>query len=72
MPYELPKAADVQGQVVRTLTVGKQRAGYYADKEKAVRWGGRNEIGERVGSSVYFYCVDADEFSAIRRMVILK
>jgi hypothetical protein len=79
LPYELPKAADVRmtifdvrGQVVRTLTVGKQRAGYYVDKEKAVHWDGRNETGERVGSGVYFYRVDADEFSAIRRMVILK
>ena len=35
-------------------------------------WDGKNEMGERVAGGVYFYTLQTPEFSATRRMVILK
>ena len=79
IPYQLAHAADValtiydiKGVLVRRLDLGYQMAGYYADRTKAAYWNGRNNLGESVGSGVYFYQLRAEDFSAIRKMVILK
>ena len=79
IPYQLGTSSDVQitiynaaGRVVRTLTLGHQSEGYYTDRNRAAYWDGRNVIGERVSSGVYFYTLTADQFSATRKMLILK
>jgi len=79
IPYQLSKPNDVQirifnvsGQLVRTLSPGYQRAGVYADKNQAAYWNGRNETSERVSSGVYFYTIQAGDFSATRKMLIAK
>ena len=58
--------------MVRQLHLGHQPVGYYTDKKKAAYWDGRNNLGETVGSGVYFYHLQADDFSATRKLVILK
>ena len=63
---------DIKGAVVRRLDLGHQMAGYYTDRTKAAYWDGRNNLGESVGSGVYFYQLQTEDFSAIRKMVILK
>ena len=60
------------GQVVRTLDVGHQTAAVYESRSKAIYWDGRNEVGEQVASGVYFYTLTAGDFSATRKMLILK
>ena len=79
MPYELATDTDVritiynaQGVVIRTLRLGQQSAGYYTDRERAAYWDGRNAFGEQVASGVYFYQLETDTMSALRKMVILK
>ena len=79
MPYELATDTDVRitiyasnGVVVRTLHLGQQSAGYYTDRERAAYWDGRNAHGETVASGVYFYQLETDEISSLRKMVILK
>ena len=79
IPYELATDTDVritiynaQGVVVRTLQLGQQSAGYYTDRERAAYWDGRNAFGEQVASGVYFYQLETDTMSALRKMVILK
>ena len=79
MPYRLAHAADVtltiygtEGAMVRQLDLGYQPSGYYTDKIKAAYWDGRNNLGEPVGSGVYFYQLQAGDFSATRKLVILK
>ena len=79
IPYHLAKASDVQitiydarGVVVRLLDLGHQRAGYYTDRSRAAYWDGRNEFGERVATGIYFYQLQADNMSFLRKMVILK
>ena len=63
---------DIQGALVRQFNLGHQKAGYYTDRTKAAYWDGRNEIGERVASGVYFYTLTTDDYTGTRRMVILK
>ena len=79
IPYHLAKPADVtltiyglNGAVVRTLALGNQNAGMYQSRNHAAYWDGRNVDGEHVASGVYFYTLTAGEFSATRRMLILK
>ena len=79
IPYRLAQDAfvtltiyDGNGQMVRTLDVGHQTAAVYESQSKAVHWDGRNEFGETVASGVYFYTLTAGDFSATRKMVILK
>ena len=79
IPYRLAEDAfvtltiyDGSGRVVRTLDVGHRIASAYENRSKAVYWDGRNGLGERVASGVYFYHLSTGEYSATRRMVILK
>ena len=79
IPYHLAKPAEVtltlytaDGKVVRTLELGHQPAGFYQNRSRAAYWDGRNEVGERVASGVYFYTLTAGEFSTTRKMVIRK
>ena len=79
IPYQLADSADVtltiydtQGVLVRQLDLGYQQAGYYTNRTRAAYWDGRNNLGEAVGSGVYFYHLRAGDYSAIQKMVILK
>ena len=79
IPYRLAEDAfvtltiyDLSGHLVRTLNVGHQIAAVYESESKAIYWDGRNDVGERVASGVYFYTLTAGDFSATRKMVILK
>ncbi len=79
IPYHLAKDADVtlhiyavNGALVRTLALGHQAAGMYQSRRRAAYWDGKNEFGESVASSVYFYKLTTDGFMATRKMLILK
>ena len=79
IPYRLSHASDVditiydtRGMVVRRLDLGHQMAGYYTDRTKAAYWNGRNEHGGSVASGIYFYQLRVRDYTALRRMVILK
>ena len=79
IPYQLQKSTDVQvsiynqsGVLVRELSLGYQEAGQYVSRSRAAYWDGRNQVGEPVASGLYFYTLTADDFSATRKMLILK
>ena len=79
IPYRLAEDAlitltiyDASGRVVRTLDVGHRVAAVYESRSKAIYWDGRNDAGERVASGLYFYTLSAEDYSATRKMVILK
>ena len=79
IPYRLAADAfvtltiyDSSGQVVRTLNVGHRIASAYENRSKAIHWDGRNDVGEQVASGVYFYHLDTGDYSATRKMLILK
>ena len=79
IPYRLAAPTEVtltiyavNGQVVRTLALGHQAAGFYESLSRAAYWDGSNAQGEPVASGVYFYTLTAGDFSATRKMLIRK
>ena len=79
IPYQLASPASVSisiysssGPLVRRLALGNQVAGLYQNRNRAAYWDGKNDVGESVSSGVYFYTLTAGEFSATRKMLILK
>ena len=79
IPYQLSEDTpvsisiyDTTGRLVRTLSLGFQSAGFYNSREHAAYWDGRNALGERVASGVYFYQLTTPAFQQTRRLVILK
>ena len=67
-----PDPYDIYGRLVRRMELGRMPAGLYMSKDKAVRWDGRNDIGERMASGIYFYSLRAGGYSATKRMLMLK
>jgi hypothetical protein len=75
--YEIPETSsgvkvvlavyNIRGQKVITLVDELKEAGRYT-----VNWDGRSESGQRVSSGVYFYRLQAGDFTSVRKMVILK
>ena len=79
IPYQLSEDSpvsvsiyDTAGRLVRTLSLGFQSAGFYNSRSRAAYWDGRNALGERVASGIYFYQLTTLEFQQTRRMLILK
>ena len=79
IPYQLAESAevtltiyDMNGQLVRRLALGHQAAGMYQSRSRAVYWDGRNQLGESIASGLYFYTLTTGDFTATRRMLILK
>ena len=63
---------DTNGQLVRQFGLGHQAAGRYQDRSRAIYWNGKNEFGEQVASGVYFYHLSAEDYSATRKMIMIK
>ena len=79
IPYQLSEGSlvsvsiyDTTGQLIRTLPLGFQSAGFYNSRERAAYWDGRNTVGERVASGLYFYQLTTPSFQQTRRLVIVK
>jgi len=79
IPYNLAQDAQVtiniyniSGHLVRGIDLGKKPAGYYNSQSRAAYWDGRNQIGEIVSSGIYFYTVQAGDFIATRKMLLMK
>ena len=79
IPYQLSVPAEVSvsiyaanGKLVRMLDFGHQPAGIYHIRGRAAYWDGRNSLGERVASGVYFYTFTAGDFTATRKMLVVK
>lgn len=72
--FDIPTARTVQlrvynqlGQTVRTLVDNRMKAGSYR-----IKWDGKTEAGNNVSSGVYFYSLEAGEYSQIRKMTLVK
>ena len=79
IPYQIAESAEVTiqiydpaGRLVRTIDLGFQPRGFYTTRDKAVYWDGRNSVGERVASGVYFYTLQTENYTAARKMLIAK
>jgi hypothetical protein len=72
--YLIPKACQVKlevfnilGQRVKTLVDEVQTAG-----KKEVTWDGKGENGNEVASGVYFYKLQAGDFTQTKKMVLIR
>ena len=72
--YDLPKATHVNltvfnvlGQTVTTLKDGFMEAGSHS-----ITWNGTDNGGATVASGIYFYRIEADDFQATKKMMMLK
>ena len=79
IPYQLAKNAfvtikiyNVFGELINALSLGEKEAGFYINKDEAAYWDGMTGVSEPIASGVYFYNIKAGEFSATRRMLIIK
>ncbi len=79
IPYQLAEDAvvriaiyDINGALVRQLNLGHQQMGYYQGRSNATCWNGCNNSGEKVASGIYFYHLSAGDFTATRRMTVMK
>jgi len=90
IPYQLATDSPVmisiynaKGNLIRVLRLGNQSAGIYMTKDKAAYWDGKDSVGEKVSSGVYFYTLQiehqrnsdqnkAEKFISTKKMVILK
>jgi len=61
------KVYNLRGQLVKSLVDEVKQPGQFV-----VQWNGRNEDGEVTASGVYFYRIKAGDFTATRKMVLLK
>ncbi len=72
--FVLPEAShvhlriyDVTGREIRTLA-----SGVFAAGEHTAAWDGADNDGTRVASGVYFYRLQAGEFTEVKKMVLLR
>ena len=79
IPYKLTgdmevaiRIYNISGRLIKTLDLGHKPSGFYASREKAAYWDGRNEAGEPVASGVYFYTIQAGDFTATKKMIVAR
>lgn len=79
IPYRLEKESQVKiniyssaGELVKILDLGYKKAGEYLNKTEAAYWDGRSDSNEMVSSGLYFYQLQADDFTAIKKLVVQK
>jgi len=72
--FQLPKASHVVikvfntlGEEIQTLVDGRYEAGFHS-----IRWNGRDKNGNRVSNGVYLYQLQADHFSQVKKMSLLR
>jgi hypothetical protein len=72
--YTIPKESnvkleiyDITGRLVNTVVNQSQGAGTYS-----VTWDGSNSSGQKVGSGMYLYRINAGSFIAVKKMILLK
>lgn len=77
IPYQLAEPSNVTiriykstGELIRTLDLGYKQAGFYNDKIKSAYWDGKDNNGQTVGSGIYFYTIQAGNFTATKKMLL--
>jgi len=79
IPFELANESDVilriydaKGSLVCEIPLGRKLAGSYTQKEEAIYWDGKNELGEPVANGVYFYTLQTGDCKKTRKMTLMK
>ncbi len=74
IPYQLPrtekvclKVYNVAGQLVKTLVNEIKKPGYYT-----TYWDGEDENGRKSAGAVYFYRIQAGNYTSTKKMILLR
>ncbi|MEW6007536.1 MAG: T9SS type A sorting domain-containing protein, partial [bacterium] len=77
IPFKLASDANVSleiynilGQKVRSIELGQKKAGSYTSKDRAIPFDLKNDNNQPLSSGLYFYKLQAGDFSAIKSMVV--
>jgi len=72
--YDIPEASDVlleiyniTGQRVKILVNKRQEPNRYK-----VQWNGTNEAGTQLSSGMYFYRIQAKDYSSVKKLILMK
>ena len=72
--YQLPvtnhvslKIYDVTGRLVKTLVNEPQKAGYYT-----AHWDGKDNLGKTAANGIYFYRIEADDFTDAKKAMLIR
>lgn len=78
IPFQLANASmvkiiiyNIQSEIVRVMDLGYQVEGFYTTKTRAVYWDCQNQDGLKVYRGLYFYRLQTDINSSLRKMMIL-
>ena len=58
---------DAAGRLLNTLVDQPQESGYYS-----VRWNGIDKLGNKVPSGIYFYRIETEDYTATKKMVVVR
>lgn len=79
IPYQLANPSDIvitiydiHSNVIRTLELGYKPEGTYINQNRAAYWDGKNDIGESVGSGLYFYTLRTNQHQFTHKMLLRK
>ncbi len=61
------KIYNIKGQVVRSLMEDNLKEGYHS-----VIWNGEDNNGKEAASGLYFYKMESDDYSAIKKTILIK
>ena len=61
------KIYNILGQLVRTLVDEEKAPGNYK-----IIWDGKDNAGKEVGSGIYFYQLRTEEYTATKKMILLR
>lgn len=72
--YDLPLSSEVtikiynaRGQEIKTISQGNQQEGTYS-----IVWDGKNNQGQQMSSGVYYYRIITEEFTDVKKMLLVK
>jgi hypothetical protein len=72
--YNLPKSGKVEliiynilGEKVRVLVNENQNTGSYK-----LTWNGKDDFGRMLSSGIYFYRLKAEQFTSVKKMILMK
>jgi hypothetical protein len=79
IPFQLKEGGNVKiniyslsGELVRELNLGYKLAGVYINSGRAAYWDGKDKFGQSVANGIYFYSISAGNFTAVKKLAILK
>ncbi len=63
---------NLKGELIRESELGFISASLYVSRDRALHWDGKNRYGEDVASGMYFYSIQAGNFAAVRKFIVLR